>query len=219
MSVWKTFRRACEDSNKQAVCYTKFIELWKEFHPNVVVTKPMTDLCFTCQQNTSKCPLSSLPSRGRKIWLCSGTTTVLKFSSVRKGTLQKGLRRVKVQFWNDGRPDKPWWKLWGVFTANYSALLFWYIFQVIRCSQDQFTSKMPRKCAIFGVTCKAIPRQVNFLVDEASEPEREQTQLLAMSTIILNIMDLERHLFISMPITVRVRTKTTRRSDDLKTAL
>ena len=53
MSVWKTFKRACEDSSKQAVCYTKF-ELWKQFHPNVVIAKPMTDLCFTCQDNTSK---------------------------------------------------------------------------------------------------------------------------------------------------------------------
>lgn len=52
--VWNAFKRACEESNKQAVSYTKFTELWKQFHPNVVVAKPMTDLCFTCQQNTSK---------------------------------------------------------------------------------------------------------------------------------------------------------------------
>ena len=39
---------------KQTVSYTKFTELWKQFHPNLVVAKPMTDLCFACQQNTSK---------------------------------------------------------------------------------------------------------------------------------------------------------------------
>ena len=54
MSTWKTFKRTCEDLNKQAVCYTKFIELWKQFHLNVIVAKPMMDLCFTCQENTSK---------------------------------------------------------------------------------------------------------------------------------------------------------------------
>ena len=27
----------------------------------------------------------------------------------------------------------------------------------------------PRKCAIFGVCCEAIPRQVNYLIDEASD--------------------------------------------------
>ena len=54
MHVWRCFQRACEESNKQAVCYTKFNDLWKQFFPNVVVAKPMTDLCFICQQNTSK---------------------------------------------------------------------------------------------------------------------------------------------------------------------
>ena len=29
--------------------------------------------------------------------------------------------------------------------------------------------KTPRKCAIFGVMCEAIPRQVNYLIDEASD--------------------------------------------------
>ena len=29
--------------------------------------------------------------------------------------------------------------------------------------------KTPRKCAIFGVMCEAIPRHVNYLIDEASD--------------------------------------------------
>lgn len=47
--VWKSFKKACEESNKQAVSYTKFTDLWKRFHPNVVVARLMTDLCSTCQ--------------------------------------------------------------------------------------------------------------------------------------------------------------------------
>ena len=39
---------------KQAVSYLKFIDLWQQFHPSVIVAKPMTDLCLTCQENTSK---------------------------------------------------------------------------------------------------------------------------------------------------------------------
>ena len=54
MSVWREFKKACEETGKKAVCYTKFIDLWQQFHPNVVVAKPMSDLCFTCQQNTCK---------------------------------------------------------------------------------------------------------------------------------------------------------------------
>ena len=50
----KSFKRACEESGKQAVSYTKFTDLWKQFYLNVVMAKPMTDLHFTWQQNTSK---------------------------------------------------------------------------------------------------------------------------------------------------------------------
>ena len=49
MSVWRAFKRACEETGKRAVCYTKFIKLWEQFHPEVVVAKPMTDLCLACQ--------------------------------------------------------------------------------------------------------------------------------------------------------------------------
>ena len=54
MSVWRAYTSTCEASGVQAVCYSKFADLWQQFHPNVVVAKPMTDLCLTCQQNTTK---------------------------------------------------------------------------------------------------------------------------------------------------------------------
>lgn len=54
MSVWRVYETACKASDLRAVSYKKFLQLWEQFHPNVVVAKPMTDLCFTCQQNTSK---------------------------------------------------------------------------------------------------------------------------------------------------------------------
>ena len=64
MSVWCQFKKVCEESGKDAVCFTKFIHLWEQFHPNVFVAKPMSDLCLTCQQNTSKLVRSAnLPDR------------------------------------------------------------------------------------------------------------------------------------------------------------
>ena len=64
MAVWREFKKACKETGKQTVCYTKFIDLWQQFHPNVVVAKPMSDLCLTCQQNTSKLLRSAnLPDR------------------------------------------------------------------------------------------------------------------------------------------------------------
>ena len=52
MSVWRVYHSTCEVLNKQAV--RKLIQSWQGFFPNVVLAKPMTDICFTCQQNTTK---------------------------------------------------------------------------------------------------------------------------------------------------------------------
>lgn len=50
MSVWKECEGTCKTSNEKAVSrYRKFLQLWDEFYPDVVVAKPMTDLCLTCQ--------------------------------------------------------------------------------------------------------------------------------------------------------------------------
>lgn len=54
MNVWHEFQRVCEETGKQGLGYTSFTKLWQQFHPDLLISKPMTDLCLTCQQNTSK---------------------------------------------------------------------------------------------------------------------------------------------------------------------
>ena len=54
IGLWRVYEKACQTSNKQAVRYPKFHQMWGQCYPNVVVSKPMTDLCITCQQNTNK---------------------------------------------------------------------------------------------------------------------------------------------------------------------
>ena len=38
----------------------------------------------------------------------------------------------------------------------------------------------PRKCAIFGICCKAIPRQVNFLIEEAFDTGKGANTVISM---------------------------------------
>ena len=37
----------------KAVCYSLFCALWKQLTPQVVVTRPLSDLCWMCQQNST----------------------------------------------------------------------------------------------------------------------------------------------------------------------
>ena len=38
----------------------------------------------------------------------------------------------------------------------------------------------PRKCAIFGICCEAVPRQVNYLIDEASDTGKGGNTVVSM---------------------------------------
>jgi hypothetical protein len=53
MNVWKSYSKSCKALNK-SVPYSKFVDLWNNLFPNVVIAKPMTDLCAECQENTTK---------------------------------------------------------------------------------------------------------------------------------------------------------------------
>ena len=37
----------------KAVGYSLFCALWKELTPQVVITRPMSDLCWVCQKNSN----------------------------------------------------------------------------------------------------------------------------------------------------------------------
>ena len=52
-SIWKLYKEQMDAVSDRAVAYSTFCKLWRHLVPYLVVTKPMTDLCWTCQQNSS----------------------------------------------------------------------------------------------------------------------------------------------------------------------
>lgn len=47
------YKESCQISGTQAVAYTTFITLWRTLLSHIVVGRPMSDLCWTCQQNSN----------------------------------------------------------------------------------------------------------------------------------------------------------------------
>ena len=51
--VWQLYHQASSEAEGiHAVCYSLFCQFWRKLTPQIVVTKPMSDLCWTCQQNS-----------------------------------------------------------------------------------------------------------------------------------------------------------------------
>ena len=51
--IWKMYEKAMVQSKDRPAAYTTFCRYWRELLPSVVLMRPMTDLCWQCQQNSS----------------------------------------------------------------------------------------------------------------------------------------------------------------------
>ncbi|XP_078365996.1 uncharacterized protein LOC144650219 [Oculina patagonica] len=172
IGVWRTFEVACKATEKQAVSYSKFVELWEQFHPNLVVAKPMTDLCLTCQQNTTKLlRAANLPDREKSdcvreqqehLNLALSEREHYKAACKEASDIFQAIENT-IELSETRAPCST------PGTMHYS---FDYAQQVHYPSNPMQPGpiyfKTPRKCGIFGIICEAIPRQVNYLIDEAS---------------------------------------------------
>lgn len=51
-AVWVEYKLACDDTGLRAAEYTTFCSLWRKLVPHITVMRPMSDLCWVCQQNS-----------------------------------------------------------------------------------------------------------------------------------------------------------------------
>ena len=50
--VFKKYSDSCLSNGWNAVGRTKFYDVWQNILPHISISKPSSDLCFTCQQNS-----------------------------------------------------------------------------------------------------------------------------------------------------------------------
>lgn len=173
MNVWRTFKTVCEEMGKQAVGYTSFTKLWQQFHPDLLIAKPMTDLCLTCQQNISKLLRSAnLPDNEKSQCVLAQQEhlnciqTEREFHRNTCTESKNNLERLadKIEFDEQHDPCS-------IHTVIHYSFDF---AQQIHIPSNPMQPgpiyfKTPRKCGIFGVMSEAVPQQVNYLIDEASD--------------------------------------------------
>ena len=52
-AVWVLYQESATSLSLRSVAYTTFCKVWRNFMGDVVVCKPMSDLCETCQKNSA----------------------------------------------------------------------------------------------------------------------------------------------------------------------
>ena len=52
-AIWELYLQAAATNSMRSVAYSKFTQLWRQLLPYIIVMKPMSDLCWVCQQNSA----------------------------------------------------------------------------------------------------------------------------------------------------------------------
>ena len=178
-SVWKQYSEAAVASGAQAMAYSTFCQLWKKIVPYICIMRPMTDLCWVCQQNSTAIARSTnFPEREKSTILQKAIEHVEIAQKERKcyrDTCEECQASVRSHFRSNDvfTPPKPHASIEPNTTPVKAHYSFDMAQQVHYPSDPLQPGPMyfltPRKCTIFGVCCEAIPRQIFYLTDEAAD--------------------------------------------------
>ena len=80
--VWELYQQAASAQSMRPVCYSTFTSLWQQLLPHVVVMKPMSDLCWMCQKNSTAITRSANRPEEEKTLVCKSTHTCIISSTM-----------------------------------------------------------------------------------------------------------------------------------------
>ena len=73
--VWELYQQAASVESMCPVSYSTFTSLWRQLLPHVVVMKPMSDLCWMCQKNSTAITRSANRPEREKTLVCKSMRT------------------------------------------------------------------------------------------------------------------------------------------------
>ena len=162
-----------------AIAYSTFCKLWQFQLPQIKLMKPITDLCWTCQQNSSallKCANSPEKQKSETAQTALEHLRIVQCERSYYKTTCDNCRRDVENFFTESNTFQPP-PLASHTPANFRSIKVHYSFDYAQQIHYSSDSMQPgpiyfmtlRKCSIFGVNCEALPRQVNFLTDAAGD--------------------------------------------------
>ena len=171
-SVFRLYEQSAQSADLQAVGRSTFLQLWNDLVPYVVICRPMTDLCHTCQKNNTKIYRSSNLPENQKSQLLKEMESHLLNAERERSLYQNASNKAKACIKSNlEKFDFTQVRTPCSFNDGIVHYSFDYAQQVHLPSNPlqpgPIYFKTPRKCGIFGVCCEGLPRQVNYLIDES----------------------------------------------------
>ena len=174
--VYRQYKQACSDELlHKPVSWAKFHSIWSSILPHIDTMKPLSDLCFECQQHAAQVFQSSNVSEDEKSEMLDSY----------KQHIQSA-RKQREHYNNQCKDAKVKWDLRDK-TNSYGDVMH-YSFDYAQNIQFPCNPQQPgpayfksaRKCGIFGISCEPLSLQVNYLIDEDDDPGKGSNATLSM---------------------------------------
>jgi hypothetical protein len=186
-SIHRIYKKSTDYKSVKIVGYRAFIRIWQETAPYICFSKPRSDLCMTCED--FKKSINQITSdlkecrENEKIKLHQQAIEHLE-----NAKKERDLYRQRIQITEDNylmlsphqqkTPCKP-------NSQNISMHYSWDFAQQLHYPyEDQQVGpiyfKTPRRAQLFGVCCEAIPRQINYLIDEADFYDKGSNTVISL---------------------------------------
>ncbi|XP_064636957.1 uncharacterized protein LOC135493509 [Lineus longissimus] len=172
--IHKLYSRSCEVADNRGVSECTFNRLWQQYVPTVLPMKPMSDLCWTCHQN------SALILKASKREVVDKTDALKKAEKhLLQATTERSFYNSEVQGCRDVLKEHNITELRKLGNAvpncanDFKVHYSFDFAQQLHYPHDPMQPgpiffKTPRKCGVFGMVTEGLPQMVIFLLDEAT---------------------------------------------------
>ena len=106
-SLWKTYEGICASQGHISVGYSKFCDLWNQLCPFVLIMRPATDLCWTCQKNNNLIQKTANLPEEQKVAAVRAQEEHLRLSAGERELYKTCCNQAKDDVHQSGLPHLP----------------------------------------------------------------------------------------------------------------
>lgn len=186
-SVHRTYQKSMQLNDQKSVGYLTFIRIWQEVAPYICFSRPRSDLCMTCEDfKKSLHQITSDLRDGReleKVVVLQQAIAHLRHAKKERDHYRKCIKLAE----KDYRALAPRQRQIPCRANTRSITMHdsWDFAQQLHYPYEEqqvgpIYFKTPRRAQLFGVCCEGIPRQVNYLIDEADFLDKSANTVISL---------------------------------------
>ena len=188
-SVHQQYKRSTEAAGSLPITYRTFLKIWQEELPHIKFNDPRSDLCMTCEDFKKRInqAAAALDEDGEKRQIQIHKDAIDHLRLVKKERLSyQANAKVANEYYRKlssgpmsvallSKPNSK--NIMSHYSWDFAQQLH-YPFEDQQVGPIYF--KTPRKAQLFGVCNEGIPRQYNYLIDEAYTPKRDANMVISL---------------------------------------